>query len=217
VLGDERYTSRAGRAASFILQNLRRDGRLLRSYKDGFARHNGYLDDYAFLTAGLLDLYEATGNPSWLQEALALDAVLEKHYEDGKHGGFFLTSDDHEQLLVREKPGDDGAELSGNSVEVLNLLRLHEFTTEDRYRQRAERALGTFRDVMVKSPLSLSEMLLAMDFRYDTPKEIVIVTPNSRGEVEPLLASLRATFPPTGSWSWFPRAARSLHLGSSCR
>ncbi len=198
VLGDVRYADRAERAASFILRKLRRDGRLLRSYKDGSPGlgQNGYLDDYAFLTAGLLDLYEATGNAEWLREALALDAALEKHYEDEKLGGFFLSSDDHERLLVREKPHYDSAEPSGNSVAVLNLLRLHEFTSGDRYRQRAERALRAFRDAMMESLLSLSEMLLALDFRYDTPKEIVIVTPNSPAEAEPLLASLRATFLP---------------------
>ena len=198
VLGDQRDASRAGRAASFILRNLRRDGRLLRSYKDGAAREgqNGYLDDYAFLAAGLLDLYEATGNPDWLREAIALDAELEKHYEDQAQGGFFLTSDDHEQLLVREKPHYDGAEPSGNSVTVLNLLRLHEFTTEDRYRLRADRALRAFREEMMDSPLALSEMLLAVDFRYDTPKEIVIVTPNSRERAEPLLEKVRAAFLP---------------------
>ena len=196
VLGDERYASRAERATNFLLQNLRRNGRLLRSYKDRKARHSAYLDDYAFLTAGLLDLYEATGNLRWLKEALALDAVTEKHYEDMRQGGFFLTSDDHEQLLAREKPSYDGAEPSGNSIAVLNLLRLHEFTTQDRYRQRAERALRAFSDILANSPATLSEMLLAVDFHLDRPKEIVIVTPNSRSEAEPLLARLRAKFVP---------------------
>ncbi len=196
VLGDERYARRAERATNFLLQNLRRDGRLLRSYKDRKARHSAYLDDYAFLTAGLLDLYEATGNLRWLKEALALDAVMEKHYEDVRQGGFFLTSDDHEQLLAREKPSYDGAEPSGNSVAVLNLLRLYEFTTQDRYRRRAERALKAFGDILANSPASLSEMLLAVDFHLDRPKEIVIATPNSRREAEPLLARLRAEFVP---------------------
>ena len=125
---------------------------LLRSYKSGQARYNAYLDDYAFLIAALLDLYEATGEPRWLQKAIDLDRVLEKHYEDKKNGGFFMTSDDHEQLLAREKPSYDGAEPGGNSVAVMNLLRLHGLTTDDRYRQRAVKAFQAFEKVFTRSP-----------------------------------------------------------------
>jgi hypothetical protein len=180
---------------------MRRDGRLLRSYKDGQAAHNAYLDDYAFLTAGLIDLYEATGNLRWLREAIALDAVLEKHYEDPENGGSFLTSDDHETLLAREKPNYDGAEPSGNSVAVLNLLRLHEFTTNDQYRVRAERALTAFEGILSATPVALSEMLLAIDFHLDAPKQILLVTPQSPDETQQraarrLLAELRRAFVP---------------------
>ncbi|MBI3697891.1 MAG: thioredoxin domain-containing protein [Acidobacteria bacterium] len=193
--GEPRYAARAARAADFLLKSLRRNGRLLRSFKDGQARHTAYLDDYAFLIAGLLDLYEATGDPRWLAESIDLDRVLEKHYEDAQNGGYFLTADDHERLLAREKPAYDGAEPSGNSVQVLNLLRLSEFTTQDRYRQRAERALKFFSSILNGSPASLSEMLLALDFHLDTPKEIVIAAP-STAAAEPLLARLRSTFLP---------------------
>jgi len=130
------------------------------------------------------------------REAEALDTTLEKLYEDKQHGGYFMTSGDHESLLAREKPAYDGAEPSGNSVQALNLLRLHELTTDDRYRQRAERALEAFGDRMAQAPAALSEMLLAADFRLDTPKEVVIVAPTSRKDAEPLLAKLQATFLP---------------------
>ena len=196
ILGEPLYAQRAAKAADFVLTRMRQDGRLLRSYKDGEARHNGYLDDYAFLIAGLIDLYEATSGTRWLEEALALDNVLENLYEDKQHGGYFMTSNDHESLLAREKPAYDGAEPSGNSLQALNLMRLHEFTTEDRYRQRAERTLQAFSARLSQSPTALSEMLLASDFHFDTPKELVIVTPNSREEAEPLLAKLRSTFLP---------------------
>jgi hypothetical protein len=186
----------AARAADFVLGHMRRGGRLLRSYKDGAARHAAYLDDYAFSIAGLLDLYEATGEARWLAEAIALDAVLEKHFEDERAGGYHMTADDHEQLLAREKPSYDGAEPSGNSVQALNLFRLHEWTTDDRYRRRAERTLKAFGDVLVRSPSAMTEMLLAVDFELDVPKEIVIVTPKSRAEAAPLLAELRRTFVP---------------------
>ncbi|MFQ5666029.1 MAG: thioredoxin domain-containing protein, partial [Candidatus Binatia bacterium] len=196
TFGERRYADQAARAATFVLTAMRKDGRLLRSYKDGHAQHDGYLDDYAFMTAGLLDLYEATGSPRWLKHAIALDKVLEAHFEDNKAGGFFMTSDDHEKLLAREKPGYDGAEPSGNSVHALNLLRLHEFTTDDRYRVRAERTLRAFGHVLQRAPAALSAMLQAVDYYLDTPKEIVIVTPQSRREADPFLAQLRTTFLP---------------------
>src|SRR5262249_14017915 len=196
ILGEGAYARRAERAADFVLTRMRRGGRLLRSYKDGQARHDAYLEDYAFLIAGLLDLYEATGNPRWLREAIALDRVLESSYEDKRGGGFFLTSADHEKLLAREKPSYDGAEPSGNSVQAMNLLRLHEFTTKDNYRDRWERTVGVFHEVLSRAPSAMSEMLLAVDFYLDTPKEVVIVAPGSRANAEILLGQLRSTFLP---------------------
>jgi uncharacterized protein YyaL (SSP411 family) len=201
VLKEPDYARRAERAAAFVLSRMRVDGRLRRSFKDGRARHDAYLDDYAFLVAGLLDLYEATGQPRWLREAVALDSVLEKHYQD-KAGGCFMTSDDHEALLAREKPAYDGAEPSGNSVQALNLLRLHELTTNDRYRQRAEATLRAFGAMLSRAPAALSQMLLAVDFHLDTPKEVVIVAPAAREEAEPLLAELRGTFVPNRVLAW---------------
>ncbi len=196
ILGERTYAEQAARAADFILRHMRQEGRLLRSYKDRRAALNAYLDDYAFLSAGLLDLYEATHALRWLKEAIGLDAILERSYEDQKQGGYFMTSHDHEALLAREKPAYDGAEPSGNSVQLLNLLRLSELTTHDRYRQRAERTLRTFNERLSKAPAALSEMLLALDFYLDTPKEIVLVTPSNHGEAEPFLAKLRSTFLP---------------------
>jgi uncharacterized protein YyaL (SSP411 family) len=202
AFGDVGYATRAERAADFVLRALSKDGRLLRSYKDGFARADAYLDDYAFVIAALLDLYEATGRQRWLDEAVRLDGIVEAHYEDGAAGGFFLTSDDHEKLLARDKPGYDGAEPSGSSVETLNLLRLHELTTRDTYRARAERALSAAAATLATSPASRSELLLAVDFAVDVPREIVIVTPPPTTEgaassaAEPFLARLRETYLP---------------------
>jgi hypothetical protein len=196
VLGDPRYAQRAERAAGFLLKNLRKGERLSRSFKDGRAKHAGYLDDYAFLTAALLDLFEATGNLRWLREAISLDRVVEAHYEDRSNGGFFMTADDHERLLARERPSYDGAEPAGSSVEILNLLRLSELTTNQSYRKRAERAFMPLGGALRNSPGTVSEALLALDFLLDSAKEIVIVTRRSRSEAEPLLARLRTTYVP---------------------
>jgi uncharacterized protein YyaL (SSP411 family) len=197
LLGNKDYTNTASTAANFIVHKLVKDGRLQRSYKDGHTRHNAYLDDYAFLIAALLDLYEATFNIQWLQQAITLDNTLEKYYEDKQQGGFFMTSDDHEALLTREKPSRDSAEPSGNSVSILNLLRLHEFTTTDRYRQRAQKALQAFAGSLQSQPFALTEMLLALAFYLDQAKEIIIVTPaGEKPSAEPFLIEMRKIFTP---------------------
>jgi len=197
VLDDPRYVEQAAKAARFLLDNLYRDGRLYRTYMDGRARNNAYLEDHAFLIAGLLDLYEASGDPLWLEKAVELDAILKDRFEDKVHGGYFLTGDDHENLLVREKPAYDGAEPSGNSVTALNLLRLFEFTTKDAYRGRAENTFRYMAETLRSNPVALSEMLLAVDFYLDTPRQILIVAPRGkREEGAPLLSVFRSRFVP---------------------
>jgi len=197
ILGESEYIDRAVEAARFILENLFIDNRLFRSYKDNTAKHNAYLDDYAFFIAALLDLYEATHDVKWMEKAIELDEILEKHYEDTENGGFFMTSDDHEKLIAREKPGYDGALPSGNSIAILNLLRLSEFTTQSSYRKRAEKALMFFSGTLTSNPFSLSEMLLTYDFFTDSPKEIIIVSPGGKkSEVDSFLSVFRKQYLP---------------------
>ncbi len=196
ALNDPLLAPSAERAAQFLLERHRIDGRLLRGSVAGLPGGEAFLDDYAFLIAGLLDLYEASSNPRWFSEAVALQRSLDAHYLDAEHGGYFATGDDHEALLAREKPSYDGAEPSGNSVEVMNLLRLYEFTTDDRYRTQADRVLAAFAASLARSPTAMSEMLLAVDFRYGEPKEIVIVVPKARSEAESFLNHLRRSFVP---------------------
>jgi uncharacterized protein YyaL (SSP411 family) len=197
ILSDSTYIDHAIKAARFILEKLYLKGRLYRSYKDNNARHNAYLDDYAFFIAALLDLYEAIQDPVWLKKAIEIDRVLENYHEDKKDGGFFMTSNDHESLLAREKPYYDGAVPSGNSVAVSNLLRLGEFTTKDSYRERAQRVLRSFSSNLAAHPHALSEMLVAVDFYLDKPKEIIIIAPEGkRAEASPFLSEFRKAFLP---------------------
>lgn len=164
IFGKPGYINQAERAAQFIMDHLYKNHRLYRSYKDNVARHNAYLDDYAFLIAGLMDLYEATHNIVWFEKALELDDVLKKFYEDKDAGGFFMTSTDHENLIAREKPYYDSAIPSGNAVAVLNLLRFYSFTTDYRYKERAEKALKTFSERLSATPSAMSDMLTAIDY-----------------------------------------------------
>ena len=176
VLGNPDYIRTAKNAANFILNNLYKDKQLFRSYKDGKARHNGYLDDYAFFIASLLDLFEADPDPYWFESAVALEKFMSDHFEDKTDGGYFMTADNHENLIAREKPGYDGAVPSGNAIAVMNLFRLYEFTTNDDYRKRALETLTAFSRLFEFNPLSVSEMLPALDYSLDSPKEIVIVS-----------------------------------------
>ena len=203
-LGARSYTEIAVRAAEFVLENLRRDGRLLRTYTDGKARLKGYLSDYAFVIAGLLDVFEATGQARWLDHAVHLDNVLSKYYEDTYQGGFFRTASDHEALLARDKPYADDAVPSGNSVQVMNLLRLGEFTTDANYRARAEKALSAFAVRLNQAPTSMDVMLLAVDYYTDTVKEVVIVTPSNRAEAQPFLDALATGFVPNRALAVVP-------------
>jgi uncharacterized protein len=198
VLGEHRYTSAAARAADFILSRMRPGGLLARSFEDGRAGPPGFLEDHAFLAAGLLDLYEASFDPRWLREALALCRETEKLFADPALGGWFATSAKHETLLAREKPTYDGAIPSGTAVAILNALRAATFTGDDHWRAIADRALGVLRDQLARRPFGLAESLLALDFRTDMAREVAVVWPKQAGPAAaaPLLDAVRRTFLP---------------------
>lgn len=197
VLGDEAYAQRAVAAADFILEELRKpDGKLLRSFKDGRAKHGGYLDDYAFLTQALLDLFEATSDAKWLREAVALQGLLDQHFWDDRSGGYFMTSDDHERLLARDKPSYDGAEPSGNAVALSNLLRLAMLTSDEAYRKRAERGFAAFSRDLTEAPDASPRMLAALDSYLDRSLEVFIVEPSAEANAEPLVSRFRRTYLP---------------------
>ncbi|HMF41636.1 MAG TPA: thioredoxin domain-containing protein [Polyangia bacterium] len=197
LLAEPRYVQAGARAATFLLDQMRPGGRLARSAKDGRAGAPGFLDDYAFLCAGLIDLYEATFEPRWLREALALAGEMERLFADPA-GGWFMTAADHETLIAREKPTYDGAEPSGTSVALLCALRLAAFTSDDRWRAIADRAFAAAAPTMTENPLALTEALLALDWASDEPKEIAIVWPRGVGPeaARGLLDVARRTFVP---------------------
>jgi hypothetical protein len=196
VLGDRAYVERARAAARFVLERMRVGGHLRRSFADGAAHGEAFLDDYAYLTAGLLDLYEATFELRWLREAIALQDVLVRDFWDADKGGFFLTGAAHEVTLARQKPHYDGATPSGNGVAALNLLRLAEFTSDDRRRERADATLRAFAPILQRAPAAAPGLLAALDFRLDRAKEIVIVRPAAATGDEALLETVRRTYLP---------------------
>ncbi|MCA9772481.1 MAG: thioredoxin domain-containing protein, partial [Myxococcales bacterium] len=175
ILGDDAYLTAATRAAEFIERTLvDADGtHLLRRWREGEARYAGYLNDYAFYTQGLLDLFEASGDPRWLRRAAQLMEILLAEYAD-PNGGFFSTGGRNEALLVRSKDAYDGALPSGNSVSVLNLIRLADITGRARYLEEAERALLAFRMHLEKLPDGFPMMLSGVDALLDNRVQIVI-------------------------------------------
>lgn len=197
VLGNPELVRVAARAAGFILGNMTANGRLHHSHQEGEPRGEAFLDDHAFLIAGLIDLFEASGELGWLERSLELTVAVREQFEDGERGGFFMTGPRHEELISREKPAYDGVVPSGNSVMVMNLLRLHTLTGDSLLLQQAERAVAAFTSQLANSPTALAEMLLAVDYLQTTPAEIVIVAPAGRPDAaEPFLAGLRRVLVP---------------------
>jgi len=161
ILRRPRYVAAARRAADFILAKARRDGRLMRYWRDGKATGNAYLDDYAFIADGLLDLHDATNDSRYLDVARQLVGVLDAHYRDTDTGAYCLTADDHEALIVRSKSPYDQAIPSGNGVAARVFVRLAGKTGERQYAQAAEDVFAAFGDVIRRQPTAVQTLVLA--------------------------------------------------------
>ncbi|MGB9181145.1 MAG: thioredoxin domain-containing protein [Pyrinomonadaceae bacterium] len=169
------YREVARKSAQFLLEKLRRDGLLLRTFKDGQAKLNGYLEDYAFLTDGLISLYEATGELRWLEEAQAVTDKMIEEFWDEESGGFFFTGKSHEELIVRSKDYFDNATPSGNSVAAETLLRLSVLLGNESYSRKAVNIFRLTSDYFKRAPSAFGRAICALDFYLSTPKEIVII------------------------------------------
>jgi uncharacterized protein YyaL (SSP411 family) len=177
VLGEDKYTQAAVNAVNFILNNLiREDGRLLSRYRDGEAKHPAYLEDYAFFINGLLELYETTYKPDYLERAVSLSDDLLELFWDENRGGLFIYGNDGEQLITRPKEIYDGAIPSGNSVSALNFMKLSRLTGKFEFEERANQILRTFSDSISIHPISHSYSLIALLFSQATGQEIIIST-----------------------------------------
>jgi uncharacterized protein YyaL (SSP411 family) len=196
VLDRSDYRDLAERNAAFLVERLRTpDGRLRRSWKDGRASLNGYLEDYANVAEGLLALYETTFDPRWFIAARELmDAVLE-HFADPE-GGFFDTSDDHETLVARPKGVQDNAVPSGSAMAVTVLLRLAALTGEGKYRDAAEAALRTVEPYLGRYPTGFAQWLSALDFALAPVREVAIAGDPGAADTQALLAVARSGYRP---------------------
>jgi uncharacterized protein YyaL (SSP411 family) len=176
VLRDESFLEDAEQAAKFLLANLADPltGKLLRRYRDGEAKYDAHLADYAFLIQGLLDLYEASFQIDWLKKAVRLMEEQIELFYDNDCGGFFDIPGTDPTILVRTKELYDGAEPSGNSVSVLNLLRLSQIVGGARYHTLAMKSLSSFGEYIGKIPQALPQFLIAVDFSLSKPIQIIL-------------------------------------------
>ncbi|ALS27895.1 six-hairpin glycosidase-like family protein [Paenibacillus sp. 32O-W] len=197
ALGRERYLEAARRSADFILRKLRReDGRLLARYRDGEAAYEAYLDDYAFLVWGLIELYEAGFNIGHLQAAIELNERMIELFRDEHQGGLFFTGADGEKLFARGKEIYDGAMPSGNSVAALNLQRLAKLTGDAQLAELAERQLEAFAGAVRRYPPGYAMYLIALDYATSAGGEIVIAGSRDEEETRRMIEAAHRGFRP---------------------
>jgi uncharacterized protein YyaL (SSP411 family) len=190
------YTEAGKRTVHFFFSKMFGEGHLLHTYKDGNAKLLGYLDDYAFLAAGLLDLYEASLDRSNLDHAVQLVEILLREFWDDKDGAFFYTGKSHEQLIARTKPVFDGSIPSGNAVATHTLLRLYHYTANDDYLKKAERVLRSYYDATANQPFGFAHLLAALDFYLEKPKEIVLIGKGEEQRLFDVIANIHALYLP---------------------
>jgi uncharacterized protein len=175
VLKRPDYLDRARKNADFVLSRLARDGRLLRTFKDGQAKLNGYLEDYACFVEGLLALFEASSELRWLEEAVRLNDTMAGQFWEAASASFYLTGRDHEKLIARVKDFYDNATPAGSSVAVFNLLKLAILTGDEEHRRKAEANLRSMKTALERSPAGFGYLLEAAGFYAGPVREVAIV------------------------------------------
>jgi uncharacterized protein YyaL (SSP411 family) len=197
VLGDEYYRKAAEDGVRFILQRLRQeDGRLLHRYREGEASIQAHLDDYAFLVWGLIELYEATFDPSFLKTALDLNEDMLRRFWDHEGAGFFFTPEDGETLIIRKKEYYDSATPSGNSIAMYNLLRLARLTGRTALEEKAAALASGSSGVVRQYPSGFTQLLSAIDFGIGPTFEVVIVGAPGAPDTNAMVHALRGSYLP---------------------
>lgn len=220
VIGDGRYLEAAQNCARFLLKEFQPPQtlasgkpRFLHSRKDGLTRFNGYLDDYAFLLNGLLQLYESDFDPQWVTAALSVADGLLEQFWDAKEQAFYFTGADHETLITRPKEIQDGATPSGQSVAVTALLKLSRLTGQAQYEDVARASLQEMEPYLKQIPTGVSQMLIALDLALQPSQEWVLFPGDDKEAYEDLLSQARALFTPHRTFAApFPGAKSPVTL-----
>ncbi|MGH9909598.1 MAG: thioredoxin domain-containing protein, partial [Nitrososphaerales archaeon] len=180
VTGNDAYLETARKAVEFIERSLADCDTLKRTFKNGQAKLDGYLDDYAFYINGLLDLFEADSKAEYLHRAMAYAEHMAKHFWDQTNGDFFFTSDNHEKLIVRTKSVYDLSIPSGNSIAALVLLRLYHYTQNQDYFSKAEKVLSTNATMAAENPFAFGQLLNAVYMYVRKPVEVTLIANDSK-------------------------------------
>jgi len=196
VLEEPRYTQAARRAATFIQHTLWNNGILLRRYREGSAAIPAFLDDYANLVSGLLELYQCTLQPADLEFAVAITERQIVLFEDKEQGGFFSTAAGQSDLVLRLKEDYDGAEPGANAIAAMNLLQLARFTGRDDFSESARRLFRAFRSRIAESPHAVPQMLAAFEYSLTAPKEVRFSGAPESPEGQALLRAYHSRFLP---------------------
>ncbi len=191
------YADAACRAADFILSRMRgKDGRFFHRYREGEPAVMAFLDDHAFLACGLIELYEATFEVSYLRAALEITDKMIEHFWDKENYGLYFTADDAEKLIFRKKEIYDGAVPSGNSVAMLNMLRLGRMTANAGLEEKAAQIGRAFSSSIWQAPRAYTQMIAAIDFAVGPTSEVVIAGDAGAEDTKAMLAAMRKEFIP---------------------
>ncbi|HWM26302.1 MAG TPA: thioredoxin domain-containing protein [Chthoniobacterales bacterium] len=199
VLDDPGYLEASTRAATFLQTQLHDASRkvLVRNYREGRSEVEGFAEDYAFVIQGLLDLYEASFDVSWLQFAVELQETQDRLFFDEERGGYFSGTGRDPNILLRLKEDNDSAEPAASSVAALNLLRLAQLRNDQRWYERAEKTIDAFSPQIGHFPSAMPQMLVALDLALSKPRQIVVAGKCDAPETRALLAEVHRHFLPT--------------------
>ena len=212
AFNNEKYLNAAVKAANFIINNLCENNRLLHRYRDGEAAINANLDDYSFFIFGLLELYEAAFNSKYLKFALNLNNTLIDHFWDNENGGFYFTPDDGEKILVRKKEIYDSAIPSGNSVQMLNMLKLSKITENEELKHKAVKIEKAFSKDVIRTPTAHTQLMVAVDFKLGPSYEIVIAGTPDNEDTDLMLNSIRRSYLPNKTLTLRPPEDRASEI-----
>lgn len=191
------YAQTATQAARFLLDQLRRpDGRLLHCWRQGRARFDACLDDYAYLIQALVQLYELDFDESWVETAVELADLLLQHFTDPETGSFFYTADDHEALIARTQDWTDSSIPSGNAMAATCLWRLGTLCGRERYLSAAANVLQQGAPLIEQAPLAVGQLLLAADLACGPVRQILVVGDARRDPTAGAIQALRQRFLP---------------------
>ena len=184
ITKDMRYLDAATNCISFIETHLLVDEKLLRTYKNGTSKIDGYLEDYAYFANALLDVFEISGDSKYLELAIKLGTHLVEHFWDEKNESFFMTSDSHESLIIRPKSNYDLSLPSGNSVACFIMLRLYHLTQERKFLDIATKIMESQAQIAAENPFGFGFLLNTIYMYLQKPMEITILNDSNKEVVE---------------------------------